>query len=344
MRNSKSKTLFDGMKQTISSEWKGTVFIWHRRALFVGVAGDSEDQKVHAIKICVALDGDFELSVTPRDVKSKTKSSEIEGRRYSAAIINSETWHTVRCQRTQGTEIFLLYLLPETEEARKVRDEFLSGGESEVYDLTKESAGKLWPLPHVDPHYSRWDCKGDTPHRACEELIRSLGEIYKNNLTPSTNLSKKLAPDVKNTIEDIYSRLSPSMIATQMPHAPKPLSKTEGRFRQEVGITVDQFFKDIQLLATLEMYAIAEEKREEKEAKLITALEEYGIKEKEREAMRIQLRELAKKTRLEEISKLLGFRHPANLSKRIDSRLGVSHRDLKGGTDFLACEKDAAGS
>jgi AraC-like DNA-binding protein len=142
------------------------------------------------------------------------------------------------------------------------------------------------------------------------------------------------------------------------PHKKKWL---ESKFREKTGTTIGHYFRDIQMLAALKLYAITEAPRRDKERARKTKLKEMKVKEqdlvkalddpklteKERKKIGELLEESPKGTFLTQIAKSLGFGKPGkeldNFDKRIISRLGVNISDLKGQSDFFYCEVENSG-
>jgi hypothetical protein len=302
------------MEMTNPSEWNGSLFIWPKRVLFVGEAGTSENQTVHAIKICVALGSDSELRIESGAIV----------KRFSAVIINAGIKHTVICNQA---EIFLLYLLPESDEAIKLRQEYLNNGRSGVYDVPRELIEQSLPLQTMRRKHLERDCKKAS--KVCDEVIRGLGTIRRKPLSTSSDLSDTLHGDVKRVIGQIYDdiyfetdirrrsqrikkeQFEPSAIGRKLGWKAKQTRRVEAIFRKEVGISIKRFFREIQLLSALRQYAIQE-------------MEGTMYKE----------------THLKEIAGLLDC-SLSLLDKRISSRLGINLSDLKGGGSFFACQEKA---
>jgi AraC-like DNA-binding protein len=310
-----------------SSEWNGSVFIWRRRIIFVGEAGTSKDQTVHAIKICIALGGDFELNIG-----SRTK-----GKRYSVAIISPGIKHTIICDRE---EILLIYLLPETEESKKISAQYLNEGRRRVCEL------QPLQLQQLGRGYSKWNC--DKAKEVCNEVINSLGAVSQRKLSPSTKLSKELNRNVRDTIDYIYSEIDAQLKTSRFDKTrfttlviARELGVRESKlvkdFKRQVGVTIPHWFNDIYLLIFLEQYAVKRAERVKEERRLLTALENAKEK-KEREKIENQLREIPGRIYEKEIAEALGFKL-FTLCQRVKSRLGISLRDLEDAT-FIACPKD----
>lgn len=323
-----------------TSQWNGSIFLWSRKVIFVGEAGTSEDQTVHAIKICVALSGDFELSV----------NSEAEGKRYSAVIINAGITHTVKCD---GAKIFLLYLLPETEAASALRWEYLNNGKGGVYDIPRELVEEFLPLTQMSQTYSAEDCPEVS--NLCDEVLRGLGRIRRRQLPTSTDLAAGLSESVSRAINLVYTKINDqiksqrfdekqfadSVIAGELNLNEVEARRLKGLFRKETGISLDHFFRDIQMLAALRLYAVNEKVRRTKERELLEELERPGLGEKKREEIGRRLEEVSKGILLKHIAESLGFGTLSKFDHRIKSRLGISLSDLKGGSSFFACGERA---
>jgi hypothetical protein len=293
------------MEAINSSEWSGSLFIGNRRVIFVGQAGTSKDQAVHAIKICIAFDGQFDLMV----------NMEKSAKPYTAVVINADVRHTVICN---GAKIFLLYLIPETEEAIMVKHEYLNRGNNSVSAIAKDSLDELLGTRQLFENYWKWNCENATS--MCEGVIRSLGTLHNKELLPATSLNKNLGADVERTIEYIFSefdavsngrrtyseeRFTPAVIAIEA----GTTEKIDSRFNKQVGISIEHYHNDIQLLFALKLYAKSEKKRGD----------------------------------LKKIAGIIGIGDSTNFSHRVHSRLGISFRDLHGGSLFLEC-KDLDGN
>src|SRR5258708_24535257 len=49
------------------SNWRGLVLVWDEQAIFLGLAADANLHESPAIKVCVALDGNFGLRTSDAD-------------------------------------------------------------------------------------------------------------------------------------------------------------------------------------------------------------------------------------------------------------------------------------
>jgi AraC-like DNA-binding protein len=339
------------------SQWNGNVFISRRRIIFVGQGGNTEEQTIHGIKICLALDGEFELIIGSKD----------KGDYYSAAIINAGITHLIKCNKSK---IFLLYLLPESQEAREIRWEYLNNDKDNrkagVYDIPKELIEESLPfLPQILRDYSDWNCQ--KAFQESDKIIRSLGQIRRRDCSTSSALAEKLNESVKKTINYIYdeieaqikseefdlSRFETSVICREIKLSPRKVKWLENEFRNETGTTIGHFFRDIQMLAAFNLYAILEAPRRDKERArkdklkemglteedLIKALEDPSLTPEERREIGELLEETPRGFYLTQIAKSVGFGELANFDARIKSRIGISYADLRGESNFFSCDE-----
>ncbi len=326
----------DPRQVTSVSEWAGAVFLKNRKVIFCGAAGTAIDQKIHGIKICIALNGDFEVST----------NSGVGNKLCSAVIINAGVTHTIKCR---GNHVFLLYLLPETLASISIRKEFLYDGRGEFYDIPKILIEQSLPLKKILQEYSSWDC--EAAFKAADDVINGLGKIRGRQFSTSTKLSDNLSKNTKRTIRYIYDEIEAQILSEKFDESKFTLSAIARKlelggeeiehlklvFRKETGISIEHFFRDIQMLAALKLYAFKEGLRTNQEDELIEALEDPTLTEEEREAIGERLDAIPRGVYLTEIAELLGFSSLANFGARIKSRLGISIADLRGGTNFYSC-------
>jgi AraC-like DNA-binding protein len=339
------------------SLWNGDIFISRRRIIFHGQGGNTEEQSIHGIKICLALDGDFELILGSSDT----------GNYYSGVIINAGIPHVVKCNRSR---ILLIYLLPEMQISREIRYEFLNNDRDNpragVYNIPEELMEELRPiLPQKLRDGLDWDCK--EVFRQCDNVIRGLGKIRRRQISTSTELAERISGSVKKTIDYIYdeieaqiksgkldlNRFEPSVICVEIGLPGDKTEWLENEFRKDTGITIGRYFRDIQMFAALNLYAILEAPRRDKEIareaklkemetteeELMKLLDDPDLTDEERREIGELLEEAPRGTSLTAIAKLLGFGEIDNLSPRIKSRLGISHADLRGQSYFFSCDE-----
>lgn len=165
--------------------WRGSIFTFANRVLFVGKADETNTHSVHALKLCLAFNGKFSLSID-------SKSS-----RHSAVIIDAQTEHRIDAREPEL--IVLLYLIPETDESRELQHTYFA--KSNVYEIPDKIAnGLLSRIGELRDH-SKWDCEKDA-HKVCEKILEDLID------SPSTSLSKeKVDTQVRDIIEYLYSEI-----------------------------------------------------------------------------------------------------------------------------------------
>lgn len=327
------------------STWNGLCFFSRRRIAFLGQAGNTTDQQIHGIKICLALERDFELIIEGHN----------EGAYHSAVIINAGVKHTFKCD---GSKVFLIYLLPEIQSAQQIRWEFLNNDKDNcnagVYDIPKEFIKESLPfLPQVLREYSKWGGKCKKVFQECDNVLHGLGKIRRRQISTSTALAEKINGSVKKTINYIYneienqikssefdlSRFGTSVICGEIGLPPNKVKWLEKVFKTETGITIGNYFRDIQMLASLNLYAVIEGLREDKEKELLEALKNPMLTEEERNKLGELLEEISRGTFVTPIADSVGFGDLSNFDARIRSRLGISHADLRGESKFYTCHE-----
>src|SRR3989337_3001055 len=87
--------------------WRGRLFLWGGRGLYVGPAFATSVHAHHAVQVCIALDGTFHLRRHATD----------RWRRYPGAVIASDQPHQLD---GHGSALALLYLDPEGTVARRL--------------------------------------------------------------------------------------------------------------------------------------------------------------------------------------------------------------------------------
>lgn len=92
-------------QNTGESNWSGTVLVWDEQAIFLGLAADASLHESPAIKVCIALDGNFRL---------RTNENE-DWTDYDSAIIAAGQPHAIDGRRNK---MAMLLLAPETGLAR----------------------------------------------------------------------------------------------------------------------------------------------------------------------------------------------------------------------------------
>jgi hypothetical protein len=194
------------------AKWQGSGLIWPRRYLFVGVGDMSDLHATHAIVICVSLE---------MGKRCRLWTDEPWKKSYQAAIIAPDVKHAKIC--SEAGVIILLYLMPETNEAYQIRDEYLHG--SRIVEVSPNVLDALLPqlsdyrldryrkIGNLDDKQAEALCKEldcDQGEALCQKVISALG------IRPSTELSKELSPTVKAAIEVMDEKVRNGARATEL--------------------------------------------------------------------------------------------------------------------------------
>lgn len=97
------------------SNWRGLVLVWDEQAIFLGLAADASLHESPAIKVCVALDGNFGLR--PKDTDDWTE--------YDSAIIAPGQSHAIDGRHNK---MAMLLLVPEAKLAQPLAPVFSQNG------------------------------------------------------------------------------------------------------------------------------------------------------------------------------------------------------------------------
>jgi AraC-like DNA-binding protein len=223
----------------MAAEWDGSGLIWARRYLFLGLGDKSDPHQTHATIICVALDGH-------KRFKLRTEGAHGE-KSYRAAIIGPNVKHAKMCR--EAGLITLLYLTPETNEAYQIKNKYLHGGgiagvPKNVVDALLPQLAK-YPLDEYHQFYK--DC--GQAKAFCETLLQALG------ISPSTELSGELEPDIKTAIdvmsEKIVDSTSPlkvdDIVREVTRRRKKKPSDLPGQFIDQVDTTLTHYKAGLRL-------------------------------------------------------------------------------------------------
>jgi len=97
------------------SNWRGLVLVWDEQAIFLGLAADASLHESPAIKVCVALDGNFGLRTSDAD----------DWTEYDSAIIAPGQPHAIDGQHNK---MVMLLLVPEAKLAQPLAPIFSQNG------------------------------------------------------------------------------------------------------------------------------------------------------------------------------------------------------------------------
>lgn len=110
-----------------NSNWRGGVLLWDEQAIFLGRAADASLHESPAIKVCVALDGDFGLRSDDSDNWTV----------YDSAIIAPGQPHAIDGRQNR---MAMLLLVPEARLAQNLAPIFTKNG---ITRLTKDTVERI---------------------------------------------------------------------------------------------------------------------------------------------------------------------------------------------------------
>ncbi|MEP6789332.1 MAG: AraC family transcriptional regulator, partial [Acidobacteriota bacterium] len=109
------------------SNWSGLVLVWDEQAIFLGLAADASLHESPAIKVCVALDGNFGLRTSDTD----------DWTEYDSAIIAPGQPHAIDGRHNK---MVMLLLVPEAKLAQPLAPIFSQNG---ITMLSKDVVSKI---------------------------------------------------------------------------------------------------------------------------------------------------------------------------------------------------------
>lgn len=298
------------------AEWNGSVVVWPKRILFVGEAARSRVHGSHTLMIVISCKGKFSLKVGS---KGRWKS-------FTAAIIDAGTEHCMDGKRAEFVAI--IHLLPETEEARELRREYLA--KRGVYGIPSGPARKLSARLEGLQNYWQLSCKA--ANEFCKQVI---SEFIQSS---STRLDRKVDYHVRRAIDELYSRMDHRlkygrsrkdffMVSSVADKLHLDEIGWEGEdlkreFRESTGATFDAYVKLLRFRATLVKLALDQ-------AELRAALKRVRVdRKKKKRLMRISLTAAAK---------WMEWGKPFNLTRASIEILGISPNSLRADSRFLTC-------
>jgi len=301
-------------------KWNGSVVIWPNRILFAGEAAQSELHDSHTLMICVAFGGKLSLQL------SRGGSWDP----FTAVIIDSETLHCI--DGLEAKFVALIHLLPETEEARKLKRKYLAG--RGVHEIPERLAEKLLAYRKTLEDFWLLDC--ETAGEICGGII---GKLIKS---PSTRLDRDVEYHVRRAIKELYWRMDEKLkngpayednsTASSVVNKLRLDEKgwTEETLKRELkkntGATFDEYVKLLRFRATLVKIA-------RNEAELRAAPGQSKISGKKTK----QLREIS----LTEAASWMGWGELYNLTRASTAILGINPSSLKDSSRFIECEENS---
>ncbi|HEX8181071.1 MAG TPA: helix-turn-helix domain-containing protein [Pyrinomonadaceae bacterium] len=206
-----------------SDAWRGAVFLWQQRSLYLGAAGDTSLHASHDVKVCLALHGQFRLRLAGTS----------RWQTCAAALIPSDEPHQLD---GRGAQLALLYFSPE-----------LIAGERLSYAGRRVQPVAPRLLARFTPHLRRYLQHGCTEAEAtelCAELIDAL--------LPAATARLRLDARVAETLAGFDAA------PAEQPHAAElaaAVALSPGRlahlFSAQVGLPVRQYLLQLRLRRAL---------------------------------------------------------------------------------------------
>lgn len=208
--------------------WGGSVFLWPERGLYLGAASDTCTHAPHAIKICVAIHG----SISLRTAESLAWYS------CRSAVIAPDQPHQFD---GRGAMVGLFYLIPETEEARRI---------------LQTTSGKVSALPtsmlkNLVPRLRKAlddGCSGEQAREVFDGLVQGLSQT--GDCSSQMDARVECALDYLRSVPDY--RASVMEIAEAVSLSPSRISHL---FAEQAGLPIRRYLLWLRLRAAIEEMA-----------------------------------------------------------------------------------------
>lgn len=205
------------------------LFISPQRGLYLGTGFGTRFHSFHALKICIGVDGEIGLRT------GLTANYE----RCRAAMVAPDQTHKLN---GHATRLALLYLLPETAEARQIAETYLYRGVS-IVPQTKVDA--LLPQIH---EYLKHGCGKENASELCHNLIQTL--------IPSVSLADGFDCRVARALKFLRSALDQQVTVEEIAKAAwSSYSRLARIFKAQTGIVISHYRRWLRLCASIEQMA-----------------------------------------------------------------------------------------
>lgn len=193
----------------------GQGLITQTGALYIGAALDTSTHALHSYKIYIAIRGTFDLHLTNRTILSSCE----------AALISPDRPHRVQ---SRGAALCVFYLIPETEEGRRI-SRFFHG--RDAASLPAGTAAAL--LPRLRSYLNN-GCSVEEAGEASHELF--------NVLAPRAGTveyqDKRVILALEYMNSNLSDRITVADVAAMVALSP---SRLEHLFRHHVGIPIRRY-------------------------------------------------------------------------------------------------------
>lgn len=213
-----------------NSHWCGKVFLWQEQALFLGEAAETILHQSPAIKILVALDGDFYLKT----------SEESNWQNYKSAIIAPGQMHAID---GRNKKLALIVLVPETKAAQPLIPILARKGISRI------PIGVVQTLISLIEMFDELDgvqIESEQLSRKMVEKIRNGGDLL------TAALDRRVSRGIETLLAEQENQLSVSEVAADVNLSESRFSHL---FTEQIGVPVRRYQLWIRLRNAIHLLA-----------------------------------------------------------------------------------------
>jgi len=200
------------------------LYLWPRRALYLGRSFDSEVHTHHGVQLTIGLDGPLCIN-----------KSTLQSQRFPAVVISSETPHSLR---SEGKWVASIYLEPESDDYERLVD-YYPGESRSGYKVAKVA-------PELPGQLLRLLKTGLNANRA-HQLVKTL--VEPSSVAEGQSLDPRIIRALKYLNREPGLNIPVIELAQHVNLSPGRLTHL---FRQEIGIPIRRFvlWKKIRLAAS----------------------------------------------------------------------------------------------
>ena len=210
--------------------WRGKVFLWQEQALFLGEAADTSFHASPAIKLVIALDGEFLL-----------RTSENEAwRGFRSAIISPGQFHAID---GRNKRLALIVLVPEAKAAQPLLPIMNRKGISRIPLAVVQNF-----LP-IFADFEEMPVEGVESEKICQKMLK---KIRNGEELLSAALDERVSHGIERLRSDAETHLSVGEIAARVELSESRFSHL---FTEQIGVSMRRYQLWIRLRDAIHLLA-----------------------------------------------------------------------------------------
>lgn len=223
-------SLFSKTENRHDPNWRGKVFLWQEQALFLGEAAGTSFHASPAIKIVMALEGEFLLQM----------SADAEWQNFKSAIIAPGQLHAID---GQNRKLALIVLVPEAKAAQPLLPILSRKGLSRIPVSVIQSF-----LPIFD-EFDQMSVESVESEKICRQMFE---KIKNGDELLSAEMDKRISQSIKRLRVEAETNFSVGEIAANVALSESRFSHL---FTEQIGVSVRRYQLWLRLREALHLIA-----------------------------------------------------------------------------------------